>query len=94
VGASLSPLTHRRFNIRLVLALGNLWPAYFGPERWLSYAHATHQTHADIYDFYSDAKARALYKQHISAIVNRVNTFTGVAYRGGWWRSHQHSSLC
>ncbi|KAG1669384.1 hypothetical protein FOA52_004035 [Chlamydomonas sp. UWO 241] len=78
-----------RFNIRLVLALGNLWPAYFGPERWLSYARDTDSsnattplpTHADIYDFYSDMKARELYKQHISAIVNRVNTFTGVAYR-------------
>ena len=35
---SLPPSLRCRYNIRLMLALGNLWPAYFGPERWLYYA--------------------------------------------------------
>ena len=37
----------------------------------------------DILDFYRDPATRALYKDHMSAMVNRVNVFTGVKYRGG-----------
>ena len=36
----------------------------------------------DVLDFYRDPATRLLYKQHMSHMVNRVNTFTGVKYRG------------
>jgi hypothetical protein len=36
----------------------------------------------DILDFYRDPATRALYKDHMSHMANRVNVFTGVKYRG------------
>jgi hypothetical protein len=36
----------------------------------------------DILDFYGDMPTRHLYKEHISFMVNRVNKFTGVKYKG------------
>lgn len=33
-----------RYGIRVLLALGNLWPAYFGPERWLLMAKGSSGT--------------------------------------------------
>ncbi len=36
----------------------------------------------DILDFYKDRSTRNLYKDHITSMVNRVNVFTGVRYRG------------
>lgn len=70
-----------RYNIRLILALGNLWPAYFGPERWLFYAKGSAADTMDVMDFYSDQDTRRLFRKHITAITNRVNVFTGVMYK-------------
>ncbi|GAX81830.1 hypothetical protein CEUSTIGMA_g9258.t1 [Chlamydomonas eustigma] len=69
-----------RYHVRLILALGNFWPAYFGPERWLLYGKG-YTAGQDILDFYGDLPTRELYKAHISFMVNRVNKFTGLKYK-------------
>ena len=38
----------------------------------------------DILDFYRDRATRDLYKSHMTHMVNRVNVFTGVKYKGGY----------
>ncbi|KAL6757750.1 glycoside hydrolase superfamily, partial [Haematococcus lacustris] len=63
--------------VRLLLTLGNLWPAYVGPELFLWAAGES----GDVLSFYSSPKARALYKQHITSVTSRVNSLTGVAYK-------------
>ena len=35
----------------------------------------------NVLDFYSDSGAADLFRQHIAAMLTRVNTFTGVPYR-------------
>lgn len=69
-----------KYNIRLVLALGNLWNAFKGPEHFLNYATGSADGKT-VLDFYQDRATRDMYKAHISRIVNRVNTITGKRYR-------------
>ncbi|MEW5303710.1 MAG: hypothetical protein WDW36_006376 [Sanguina aurantia] len=68
-----------RSNIKMILALGNLWSAYKGPEDFLVYATGSKQGKT-VLDFYASPATRQLFKSHIRAILGRVNTFTGLRY--------------
>ncbi|EFJ44485.1 hypothetical protein VOLCADRAFT_64710, partial [Volvox carteri f. nagariensis] len=71
------------YGIRLVLALGNLWPAYVAPELFLRAANLTGRKSGalTVADFYRDPGAREMFKRHIAAVTSRINVFSGVAYR-------------
>lgn len=64
-------------NLRLILALGNTWKAYGGPEKFLD-GNASGKT---IADFYADAAARERYRAHIQRVTTHVNPLTGRAYK-------------
>eukprot|EP00798_Chlamydomonas_sp_ICE-L_P015113 gene15113-21169_t len=70
-----------KYNTRLVMVLGNLWPAYFGPENWLIMADGPWTEGKNILDFYNSSGVRTLYKQHISYMTNRTNVYTGIKYK-------------
>lgn len=69
----------RKHNIKMILALGNLWRAYKGPEHFFEWA--TGRKDGTVLDFYRDSATKALYKQHIDKILNRVNTINGYTYK-------------
>lgn len=67
-------------NIKLILALGNLWNAYKGPEHFVEYATGSSEG-KNVLHFYGDRATRDFYKEHMWMIVSRVNTITGIPYR-------------
>ncbi|GBF90309.1 mannan endo-1,4-beta-mannosidase [Raphidocelis subcapitata] len=73
-----------RRGMRALLALGNFWNAYRGPETWTEWAKAAGGGSAgwtgDVVDFYRDPTARRLYKDHLSYMLGRTNTLTGQRY--------------
>ncbi|KXZ50337.1 hypothetical protein GPECTOR_17g978 [Gonium pectorale] len=66
--------------VRLILCLGNLWPAYVGPERFLDAATGG-AAGMTVADFYAHPGAATLYGQHIRAVTGRVSALTGRRYR-------------
>lgn len=77
--------------IKLIVALGNWWDE-FGGTKWYMY-HAGLDTNgmgdnrlnrAGTYgkeQFYKDAECKRMYKEYISYVLNRMNTYTGIAYK-------------
>ncbi|MEW5305180.1 MAG: hypothetical protein WDW38_002075 [Sanguina aurantia] len=70
----------RSKGIKLVLSLGNFWPAYIGPENYLQIATGS-SAGKTVADFYSDPATRALYASHIRTIISHVNSLNNIAYR-------------
>ncbi len=63
--------------IRLLLPFVNNWDDYGGMSQYVAWSGSggSHD------DFYTDARVKAWYKDHVMKVLTRVNTFTGVAYR-------------
>lgn len=64
-------------DLRLVLPLVNNWDDYGGMNQYVAWS-PTAQQHDD---FYTDQNCKAWYKNFVRAVLNRVNTFSGVRYR-------------
>ncbi|KAG2492021.1 hypothetical protein HYH03_009750 [Edaphochlamys debaryana] len=77
-----------KFNVRVILALTNLWPAYKGPEHFLYMATGSSGGvqgegagyGKTVLDYYRDRRTRELVKRHFDTIINRVNAYSGVRY--------------
>jgi mannan endo-1,4-beta-mannosidase len=69
--------------IRLLLPLVNNWDDYGGMNQYVAwdatYGSAPYASAHD--DFYTDADTKQWFKDHIFAILNRVNTYNGVTYK-------------
>jgi len=63
--------------MRVSLSLVNNWDAY-GGMNWYN-AHSPTATWHD--EFYTDPTTRQWYKDHVTTVLNRINTFTGEAYK-------------
>jgi mannan endo-1,4-beta-mannosidase len=66
--------------IKLILPLANNWGGhdhFGGIDQYLSWVSGSlgHD------DFYDNKEVRELYKKYVSYVLNRVNTYTGVAYK-------------
>jgi mannan endo-1,4-beta-mannosidase len=71
----------KRRGIRLVIPLVNNWSEYGGLPAyaaWASKAFGGTYTHDD---FFTNARMKQWWKDYVYLLVNRVNTFTGVAYK-------------
>ncbi|KAG1653551.1 hypothetical protein FOA52_003754 [Chlamydomonas sp. UWO 241] len=66
-------------NIKLVLALGNTWKAYRSPEDMLRMA-GVDPDQTDLLGMYRSDKFEEFYRAHITSVVTRVNSYTGVKY--------------
>jgi len=62
--------------LKLIIPFVNNWDDYGGMTQ---YAHWAGSTGHD--SFYTDAQCRTYYKNHVSALLNRTNTYTGTAYK-------------
>lgn len=60
-------------NIRLIIVLGNQYEDYGGRSNF------THESNLD--SFYTDPKAKKLYKEHVLELLNRKNTVSGRMYK-------------
>ncbi len=63
-------------NLHLIIALVNNWPEYGGIDQYLAWAGASSHN-----EFYTNNSVKQLFKNYVSAFLNRVNTITGVAYK-------------
>ena len=71
----------KRRGIRLVIPLVNNWGEYGGLPAyaaWASKAFGGTYTHDD---FFTNPQMKQWWKDYVYMLVNRVNTFTGVAYK-------------
>ena len=64
-------------NIRLVLALVNWWSDYGGMPQYLQWCAPGQGINA----FYTNASCKQIYKNYVSYVLNRVNTYNGRRYK-------------
>lgn len=66
----------RQNNIRVVLVLTNNWREFGGMDQYLTWFGLSKH-----HEFYTDARVKRAYKDYVVHLLNRVNRFTGVAYK-------------
>jgi mannan endo-1,4-beta-mannosidase len=66
---------------RVILKLTNYWSAYGGVPRWVEWhlGRPVHQSECHL--FYTNPELRAQFKEYVQAVLERKNSFTGIAYR-------------
>ncbi|WOG82114.1 hypothetical protein DCAR_0101276 [Daucus carota subsp. sativus] len=70
----------KKNGIYLMLSLVNNWDGYGGRKQYVQWARDQgHYMNDD--DFFSSPVTREFFKNHIKAVLTRVNTITGVAYK-------------
>lgn len=62
--------------IKLILPLVNNWDDFGGMNQYVSWAGASNHD-----DFYTNEICKTGYKNYIKYVLNRVNTYTGIAYK-------------
>lgn len=72
--------------LRLLLALSNNWDAYGGAPAYISWAAAAGEaigtpTAPDASPFFTSPHCKAAFKAFMATLLNRVNTFSGIAYK-------------
>ncbi|KAJ3695899.1 hypothetical protein LUZ60_001276 [Juncus effusus] len=71
----------KKRGIYLILTLVNNWEGFGGKKQYVQWARDQgHYLNSDD-DFFSDNAVKGYYKNHIKAVLTRVNTITGVAYK-------------
>ncbi|XP_078439394.1 mannan endo-1,4-beta-mannosidase 7-like isoform X2 [Wolffia australiana] len=71
----------RRNGIRLVLSFANNYAGFGGKKQFVDWARAQGRSISNDDGFFSDALATTMYKNHVSAVIGRMNRVTGVTYR-------------
>jgi mannan endo-1,4-beta-mannosidase len=71
----------KRRGIRLVIPLVNNWSEYGGLPAYAAWAEAAFGGTYTHDDFFTNAQMKQWWKDYVYMLVNRVNTFTGVAYK-------------
>jgi mannan endo-1,4-beta-mannosidase len=71
----------KRRGIRLIIPLVNNWGEYGGLPAYAAWASKAFGGSYDHDDFFSNPQLKQWWKDYAFTLVNRVNTFTGVAYR-------------
>ncbi|KAI9141355.1 glycoside hydrolase superfamily [Paraphysoderma sedebokerense] len=66
----------KKRNMKVIPALTNNWDAYGGMDMYNDWFGGKYHD-----DFYTGKKQREAYQKYVSAVLNRVNKLTGVAYK-------------
>lgn len=66
----------KKEGIRLVLTLANNWSDFGGIDQYLRWAGK-----GDHDDFFRDETIKGIYKDYVRYLLNRVNVYTGIAYK-------------
>ncbi|MFC7484550.1 hypothetical protein ACFQX7_37265 [Luedemannella flava] len=62
--------------LKIVLPFTNNWSDFGGMDQYVRWAGASYHD-----DFYTNATIRGWYKDYISGLLNRVNSYTGIRYK-------------
>ncbi|KAG9456894.1 hypothetical protein H6P81_001402 [Aristolochia fimbriata] len=71
----------RKYGIYLILSLGNNWSDFGGRNQYLQWAREAGQYLGSEDDFFRNPLAKGYFKDHIKAILTRLNSITGVVYK-------------
>jgi mannan endo-1,4-beta-mannosidase len=66
--------------VRLLLSLVNNWENYGGKAQYVAWARRAGEDVSSADDFFTNPTCRQYYKDHVTAVLTRVNTFTQVQY--------------
>ncbi|XP_062217840.1 putative mannan endo-1,4-beta-mannosidase 9 [Phragmites australis] len=67
--------------VYLILSLVNNWDAYGGKKQYLQWARDQGHHFGSDDDFFTSSVTKGFYKNHVKAVLTRVNKITGVAYK-------------
>ncbi|CAI9102627.1 OLC1v1000924C1 [Oldenlandia corymbosa var. corymbosa] len=71
----------KKNGIYLILSLVNNWEGYGGKKQYVQWARDNGHYLNSEDDFFTDSVVKGYYKNHIKTVLNRVNSFTGIAYK-------------
>ncbi len=71
----------RRNGIKVIITLENYWEAYGGIDKKLQWQGLSSGNHTARAQYFSNANCRNQYKAYAEHFINRVNHYTGVAYK-------------
>ncbi|XP_073032294.1 putative mannan endo-1,4-beta-mannosidase 9 [Primulina eburnea] len=71
----------KKYGIHLILSLVNNWEGFGGKKQYVQWARDRGQYMNNEDDFFSNNIVKGYYKNHIKAVLTRVNSITGIAYK-------------
>ncbi|CAA0827134.1 Mannan endo-1-4-beta-mannosidase 7 [Striga hermonthica] len=71
----------KRHGIYLILTLVNNWEGFGGKRQYVQWARDQGQYMNNDDDFFTSPITKGYYKNHVKAVLTRVNSITGVAYK-------------
>ncbi|PNT50397.1 hypothetical protein POPTR_002G184500v4 [Populus trichocarpa] len=71
----------RKYGIYLILSLVNNFKDYGGRSQYVEWARERDQQLSDDDGFYTNSVVKEYYKNHVKAVLTRINSITGVAYK-------------
>ncbi|KAL3630425.1 hypothetical protein CASFOL_023409 [Castilleja foliolosa] len=71
----------KRHGVYLILSLVNNWEPYGGKKQYVQWARDKGQQLSNDDAFFTNPIVKGYYKNHVKAVLTRVNSFTGVAYK-------------
>ncbi|KAK8269291.1 hypothetical protein V6Z12_D11G119800 [Gossypium hirsutum] len=70
-----------KYGIHLILSLANNFKDFGGKDKYVQWAKQRGRNLSKEDDFFTDSVVKKYYKNHIKAVLTRINTITGVAYK-------------
>ncbi|KAF3334817.1 mannan endo-1,4-beta-mannosidase 1-like protein [Carex littledalei] len=70
-----------KYGVKLILSLVNNYDSFGGKKQYVNWARNQGQYISSDDDFFSNSLVKQYYKNHVKAVLTRVNTVTGVAYK-------------
>ncbi|KAG6484942.1 mannan endo-1,4-beta-mannosidase 1-like isoform X2 [Zingiber officinale] len=71
----------KRYGIKLILSFVDNYDSFGGKKQYVQWGREQGQYIASDDEFFTNPVVRGFYKNHIRAVLTRVNTITGVAYK-------------
>ncbi|XP_010464782.1 PREDICTED: putative mannan endo-1,4-beta-mannosidase 4 [Camelina sativa] len=71
----------KRLGIKMIMPLVNNWSDYGGRKQYVAWAQSRGEKVSSDDDFYTNSLTKQFYMNHVKTMMNRVNTFTKVAYK-------------
>eukprot|EP01018_Ginkgo_biloba_P008514 Gb_04261 [translate_table: standard] len=71
----------QKHGIRLILSLANNYVNFGGKAQYVQWARNAGQSLSSDDDFFTNPTAKGYYKNHVKAVLTRVNSVSGIAYK-------------
>ncbi|PIN11251.1 Mannan endo-1,4-beta-mannosidase [Handroanthus impetiginosus] len=71
----------KKYGIYLILSLVNNWEGFGGKKQYVQWARDHGQFLNNDDEFFTNPVVKGYYKNHVKAVLTRVNSITGVAYK-------------